>query len=67
MSTPGSASQTAQQLDPAADVMSESEDDEEAEQEAESSTQSTEIEKFKTMRNKPLTTASAVLDNFKSN
>jgi len=44
MSTPGSASQTAQQLDPAADAMSESEDDEEAEQEAESSTQSTEIE-----------------------
>ena len=44
MSTPGSASQTAQQLDPAADAMSESEDDEEAVQEAESSTQSTEIE-----------------------
>jgi hypothetical protein len=46
MPTPGSASQTAQQLYPSSDAMSESEseDDADAEQEAESSTQATDIE-----------------------
>ena len=61
MCTLGNASQTA---DPAADAMSENKEDAEAEQEAASSTQSTAMG-LKTMNNKLLTTASAVLNTFK--